>query len=66
MAESLEKIINDLADCCYIYGNHFNPFLTVEENRKAFVAEAVERIRAVIASEISKDNNSDEVIHVQV
>lgn len=66
MAESLEDIINDLADCCYIYGNRFNPFLTVEENRKAFVAEAVDRIRAAMAAEISKDCTTNEVIHVQV
>lgn len=66
MAESLEDIVNDLADCCYIYGNHFNPFLTVEENRKAFVAEAVDRIRAAMTAEISKYCITDEVMHVQV
>lgn len=51
MAESLEDIINDLADCCYIYGTNFDPSISVEENRKVFVAEAAERIRAAVATE---------------
>lgn len=54
--ETVKDIINELADCCYVYGYYLDPIVPIEERRKEFVENTCNRIYKAVENEnLEKD-----------
>lgn len=54
--ETVKDIINELADCCYVYGYYLDPIVPIEERRQEFVENTCKRIYKAVENEnLEKD-----------